>query len=208
MGRKPLPANPAEAGSRHLAGTVTACLIADGGSFRSRPVDGLTLDFAGIAGDFHAGMTRRSGSREPWHPRGTEIRNDRQVSIVSSAELAEAARLMDLPEIAPAWIGANLVLDGIPNLSRLPPGTKLLFAGGAALSVEAENGPCRIAGASIGEHFALREGLDLLFPKLARHRRGVVATVEKPGTIARGEEVTLRLPVQWVYRAEGQETLL
>ena len=64
------------------AGTVTACLIADGGTFVSRPVGRLTLDFTGIPGDYHAGATRKSGSREPWYPRGTEIRNDRQLTIV------------------------------------------------------------------------------------------------------------------------------
>ena len=99
--------------SRTPAGIVTACLIADGGDFVSRPVDALVLDFAGIVGDFHAGMTRKTTSREPWYPRGTEIRNDRQVTIVSPEELAEVAALMELPEIRPGWIGANLVLSGL-----------------------------------------------------------------------------------------------
>jgi hypothetical protein len=195
-----------ETAAPRIAGRVAACLIADGADFRSREVEALNLDFAGIVGDFHAGLTRRSTSREPWYPRGTEVKNDRQISIVSLEELAEAAAAMDLPRIAPAWIGANLVLDGIPRLSRLPSGTKLLFAGSAALTVEAENGPCRVAGASIGEHFTAREGLDLLFPKLARHRRGLVASVERPGTIRQGEAVGVRLPAQWLYGVEAEQT--
>jgi hypothetical protein len=181
---------------------VALCLIADGEDFVSRPVEVLTLDFAGIAGDHHAGLSRRSTSREPWYPRGTEIRNDRQITIVSSAELAEVARGMGVPVIEPGWIGANLVFDDIPALTSLPGGTKLLFEGGATLNIEAENGPCRVAGRSIGRNFPERTELDLLFPKLAKHKRGVVASVEKVGRIRKGEGVTVLVPPQRLYRIE------
>lgn len=181
---------------------VALCLLADGDDLVSRLVDMLALDFAGVAGDRHAGRTRRSTSREPWYPRGTEIRNDRQLTIVSSAELAEVARLMELPVIEAGWIGANLVFDDIPALTALPAGTKLLFEGGATLNVEAPNGPCRIAGASIARHFPDRSGLDLLFPKLARGKRGLVASVEKPGMVRQGEAVKVMVPDQRLYRIE------
>lgn len=177
-----------------LQGTVAACLIADGADFVSRPVGDLILDFAGIVGDFHAGLTRKSTSREPWYPRGTEVRNDRQITIVSDVELAEVAALMGLAEIAPGWIGANLVLSGLHNLTLTPVGTRVFFTGGVTLQLEGENAPCRIAGKSIGDHVAGREGLDLLFPKLAQHKRGVVASVEKPGVIRAGEGFSLRPP--------------
>jgi hypothetical protein len=178
---------------------VSACLIADREDFVSHPVDRLLVDFTGIVGDHHAGRTRRSSSREPWYAQGTEIRNDRQLTIVSSVELAEVAAAMDLPVIEPGWIGANLVFADIPELTALPAGTKLLFAGGASLNVEAENGPCRAAGRSIGVHFPDREGLDLLFPKRAQHKRGLVASVEKPGIVEVGEAVEVRLPRQRLY---------
>jgi hypothetical protein len=184
----------AEARAARIAGTVAACLIADGADFRSRRVEALTLDFAGIVGDIHAGLTRASTSREPWYERGTEVRNDRQVSIVSVEELAEVAAAMALPEIAGEWIGANLVTAGIADLTGLPPGTRLTFAGGAVLMVEAENGPCRTAGGSIAGHFPARDGLDLLFLKEARHKRGLVASVERPGMVAAGEGFAVRLP--------------
>jgi MOSC domain-containing protein YiiM len=160
----------------------------------SRPVSVLTVDFAGVVGDRHSGLTRAATSREPWYPRGTVIRNDRQVSIVSEEELAVVARAMGLALLEPGWIGANLCVRGVADLSALPPGTRLSFAGGAVLRVEAENGPCGIAGRSIAEHVAGREGLDLLFPKAAKHRRGLVASVEKPGTIAAGEAFDVRVP--------------
>ena len=81
--------------------------------------------------DFHAGHTRRSGGREPWYPRGTEMRNERQLSIVAADELAMVAERMAIAEIRPEWIGANLVLEGVPRLSMLPSGT-LLFLPRAA----------------------------------------------------------------------------
>jgi hypothetical protein len=185
---------------------VVLCLIADGEDLVSRAVEGLDLDFSGVVGDRHAGATRRSTSREPWYPRGTVIRNDRQLTIVSSIELAEVARDMDLPVIEPGWIGANLLFHDIPALTALPAGTKLLFEGGVTLNVEAENGPCRVAGRSIGRNFPERSGLDLLFPKLAKHKRGVVASVEKPGRIRKGEAVGLLVPAQRLYRFEEKAT--
>jgi hypothetical protein len=175
-------------------GTVFACLIADGGTFVSRPVEKLTLDFTGVPGDYHASSTRRSTSREPWYPRGTEIRNDRQLTIVSIEELVEVAALMEIAEIAPEWIGANLVFSNIPDLTLLPHGARLMFTGGATLAVEGENAPCRVAGKSIGDHVPGREGFDLLFPKVGRGKRGLVASVERPGIIRAGETVTVRLP--------------
>lgn len=41
----------------------------------------------------------------------------------------------------------------------------------------------------------------LLFPKAAKRLRGLVAWVEKPGTIKAGEEMSVRVPEQWIYRA-------
>jgi hypothetical protein len=179
-----------------LKGTVVACLVADGGDFRSRAVPSLELDFAGIVGDIHAGATRKAGAREPWYPRGTLIRNNRQLTLVGAEELAAVAKAMDLPRIAPEWIGANLVLAGVPGLTQLPAGTRLFLAGGAVLFVEGENAPCRIAGRSIAEHHPGRAGLDLLFPRAAQRRRGLIASVEKPGTIAAGETFRVRMPRQ------------
>jgi hypothetical protein len=187
--------------------SVITCLIVERGAIASRPVGSLTLDFEGIVGDRHAGATRGATSREPWYPRGTIIRNDRQVSIVAEDELAVVARNLGLPALDPAWVGANLAVAGIADLSALPPGTRLSFAGRAVLRVEAENGPCRVAGRSIAAHVPGRDGLDLLFPKVARHRRGLVASVEKPGTIRVGDAVGVRLPALR-YAREAVETLL
>lgn len=189
--------------ARKLAARVAALYLAPFDHFETRAVDMLQLGFDGIDGDFHAGTTRRSGGREPWYPRGTEMRNERQLSIVAADELAIVAERMGIAEIKPEWIGANLVIEGLPHLSMLPSGTLLFFKGGATVKVDAQNGPCRIAGRSVAENAGMAdvEAGALLFPKVAKRLRGLVAWVEKPGTITAGEEISVRVPEQWIYRA-------
>ncbi|MCV3209099.1 molybdenum cofactor sulfurase [Mesorhizobium sp. YC-39] len=189
--------------ARKLAAKVTSLYVAPSDHFETRAVDELRLGFDGIDGDFHAGATRRSGGREPWYPRGTEMRNERQLSIVAADELAIVAGRMGLKEIKPEWIGANLLIEGLPHLSMLPSGTMLFFRGGVTVKVDAQNGPCRIAGRSVAEHadMADQEAGALAFPKAAKRLRGLVAWVEKPGRITVGEEISVRVPEQWIYRA-------
>jgi len=188
---------------RKLSAKVSALYVAPSDHFETRPVEELRLGFDGISGDFHAGATRRSGGREPWYPRGTEMRNERQLSIVAADELAIVAERMGLVQIKPEWIGANLLIEGVPNLSMLPAGTLLFFKGGVTIKVDAQNGPCRIAGRSIAQNAGMAdiEAGALLFPKSAKRLRGLVAWVEKPGTIKAGEEISVRVPEQWIYQA-------
>ena len=188
---------------RKLSATVSGVYAARQNRFQTEAVGELVLGFDGIMGDFHAGPTRRSGSREPWYARGTEMRNERQLSIVAPDEMAVVAGRMGLAELKPEWIGANLLIDGIPNLSMLPSGTLLFFKGGATIKVDAQNGPCRDAGRSIAENAGMpdREAGSLLFPKVAKRLRGLVAWVEKSGRIVLGEEISVRVPEQWIYRA-------
>ncbi len=182
---------------RKIAAKVTGVYAARGEDFVTEAVGELKLGFEGIERDFHQGHTRRSGSREPWYPRGTEMRNERQLSIVAPDELGVIAERMGIAEVKAEWIGANLVLDGIPRLSMLPSGTMLFFAGGVTVKVDAQNGPCRLAErAGIPDVTAGA----LLFPKVAKRLRGLVAWVEKPGIIMPGELVSVRVPEQWIYR--------
>lgn len=187
--------------ARKLFGRVAGTFVAPRDTFETVAVPALELSFDGIAGDYHAGFTRRSGGREPWYPRGTEMRNERQLSIVAPDELAAVAQRMGLAEIRPEWIGANLSLDGVPHLSMLPAGTLLFFAGGVTLKVDGQNKPCRIAGRLVAERAGMAD-LDagaLAFPKSAQRLRGIVAWVEKPGRIAADEPVSVRIPEQWIY---------
>jgi len=189
--------------ARKLAAKVASLYVAPSDHFQTRPVTELRLGFEGIDGDFHAGAMRRSGGREPWYPRGTEMRNERQLSIVAADELAVVAAQMGLDEIKPEWIGANMLIEGVPHLSMLPAGSLLFFKGGATIKIDAQNKPCRIAGRSIAENAGMadHETGALAFPKVAKRLRGLVAWVEKPGSIAVGEEISVRVPEQWIYQA-------
>jgi hypothetical protein len=188
--------------ARKLNARVAGLFGAPPEHIQTRAVETLTLGFDGIEGDYHGGPTRRSGGREPWYPRGTEIRNERQLSIVAADELATVAERMGIVELKPEWVGANLVLDGIPNLSMLPSASLLFFKGGVTLKVDAQNHPCRHSGRSIAENAGLADvdGVALAFVKAAKRLRGLVAWVEKPGTISAGEEISVRVPEQWIYR--------
>ena len=167
--------------------------------FRTTATDALEMTFEGISGDRHGGHTRRSGGREPWYPRGTEMCNERQISILSTEELAETASRMEIAELKAEWIGGNILVSGIPRLSLVPPRTRLVFQGGVVIRVDGDNKPCRFAGEAIAEHFPDRDGLDLLFPQKAKRLRGLVGYIEIPGKIAAGETVTAHVPEQWIY---------
>jgi hypothetical protein len=167
--------------------------------FQTAPVVSLTLELDGVAGSRHRGWTRRADARVPYLPRGTPIRNTRALSIVSVEDMAEAARELSIPRLDPRWIGACMLAEGIERLTFLPRGTRLFFEGGAILLVEDMNAPCRGAGAAIAGHNPGRPELELEFPKKCQYLRGLIASVEHPGSIAAGSGITARLPEQWLY---------
>ncbi len=186
-----------------IQGCVDALLINRNRSqsLATERLDEVEVDFEGFEGDAHGGLTRPACSRvKLQYAEGTEIRNTRQISVLSVEELVQIARTMRIERLEPGWVGANLVISGIPDLSLLPPSTRLIFAGGVSLVVDMENGPCRHPGEVIDEHFP---GHGKYFPKAARHLRGITAWVEKEGKIALGEMVNVHLPVQPPYPHPG-----
>jgi hypothetical protein len=168
-------------------------LVAAGAGFISAPVEAIQLVFGGIAGDRHAGWTRPSCSRTPWHPRRTEITNTRQISILSVEELAEIAAMLDLETVDAGLLGANLVIQGIAALSALPPSTRLRFPSGATLFVTEENAPCRQPGAALAAAHG-RPRLESAFAKAAIGRRGLLALVEREGTVKTGDGIEAIVP--------------
>lgn len=169
-------------------------------SLVTTPVGEVQVTFEGFAGDKHAGWTRLSDSRTPHYERGTLIRNDRQISVVSSEELAEIAQRLGILSVQPEWLGANLLLSGIPNLTRLPPPTRLFFEQGVVLTVSGENLPCTGPGKVIQQNYPERDDLAQQFVKAARGLRGLVVVVEHPGIIALGENVRADVPSRYLYR--------
>jgi len=160
----------------------------------SRPAATLDLTFAGPAGESHGGVTRPSCSRVlGLYPRGTEIRNTRQLSVLSDEELALIAADMGLDRLDPALVGASMVLRGLPDFSHVPPGSRLLADSGACLTVDMENRPCTLPARPIE---TVHPGLGARFKRAARGRRGVTAWVEAEGTVALGDRLRLFIPDQ------------
>ncbi len=177
---------------RQIMGTVLKVYVGwDKGSLITSAQAEVQVTFAGFEGDRHAGLTMRSDARTPFYPRGTEIRNLRQVSIVSEEEMAETATTMVLPELKPEWIGANLLVRGISGLTALPPMTRLFFSSGVVLMAGGENKPCTTAGSMVQKMVPDKPGLSQLFVSAALHRRGITAWVERPGLICEGDEIKL-----------------
>jgi hypothetical protein len=167
--------------------------------FQSDTVETLALDFEGIVDNRHRGWLRKADARVPYLPRGTPIRNERHVSLVSREDLADVAAALDIPSIDPRWIGANIVVSGLQNVSFLPRGTHLFFEGGAILIVTDQNAPCTLAGEAIASHVPGRADIKQLFPKHAQGRRGVVCSVEHPGVVTAGTTLEARIPAQWIF---------
>jgi MOSC domain-containing protein YiiM len=164
----------------------------------------MDLTFAGIAGSVHGGVTRPSCSRvTAQHPRGTPIGNERQVSILSVEELAQIAARMGLEALHPARLGASIVIEGIPDLSHLPPSSRLQAPSGATLVVDMQNRPCILPARSIE---TVHPGYGKAFKTAANGRRGVTAWVQREGRIALGDTLTLHVPDQrvWAHLAEAR----
>lgn len=180
--------------SEMMTGKVEALLISPpGNGLPAEALDSVEVSWEGFAGDKHAGLTMAAGSSQKPYPKGAEVRNVRQISMVSREELAQIAAGLDLPEVQAAWVGANLLISGIPDLTQLPSGTRFYFEGGVGLVVEGENMPCSTAGGAVEAQYPEREGLASQFPKKAIGKRGLVGWVERPGSIRVGETVQVRL---------------
>ncbi|MFD3191705.1 MOSC domain-containing protein [Sedimentitalea sp. HM32M-2] len=167
---------------------------ADSGNLRAEPRQSLDLQFEGLAGERHEGLTRPSCARvTDLYTKGTTIRNTRQLSLLSAEELDMIAADMELATLDPALIGATMVVRGIADFSHIPPATRLQAPSGAVLTVDLENGPCVFPGREIE---AEAPGHGKLFKPAAADRRGVTAWVERPGTIKLGDRLRLFLPDQ------------
>lgn len=176
-----------------LVATITFLgLNTEGKDLSTNAVKSVDVSYAGFVGDSHTGLTRSSCVRVvKQYPKGTEIRNVRQISALSSEELNQISEAMILDELSPEWVGANLLISGIPNFTQLPPSSRLISASGTALVVDMENRPCKFPGDIIDQHVP---GKGAAFPKAAVGKRGVTLWVEREGTLAIGDKLTLHIP--------------
>lgn len=162
----------------------------------------LRLSFAGPEGESHAGLTRASDSRVlDQYPRGTVIRNVRQVSILSLEDIEAIASDMGLARLDPALFGATMVVAGIPDFTLVPPSSRLQDREtGTTLTIDMQNLPCTLVSREIE---AVHPGFGKRFKPAAARRRGVTAWVEREGEIALGARLRLHIPSQpeWPHAA-------
>lgn len=167
----------------------------------AEPLAAVDLDWGGIAGEAHGGVTRASCSRvREQHPIGTEIANVRQLSVLSQEELDAIAGEMGLDRLDPGLLGASLVLRGLPDFTHLPPSSRLQAPGGATLVIDMENRPCQLPAKEIE---AVHPGFGRVFKRAAEGRRGVTAWVERPGALRLGDAMRLHVPDQRAWERPG-----
>ena len=182
--------------TEHVGTIVWLGTVADrAAALRSAPAGNLALTFAGPEGDAHAGLVRTACSRvRAQYPRGTPIRNTRQLSILSAEELAEITTAMGLPALDPALVGATAVIAGIPDFTHIPPSSRLQAEDtGATVVVDMENLPCSLPAREIE---GAAPGHGARFKAAAKGRRGVTAWVEREGLWRLGARVRLHVPAQ------------
>ncbi|UWQ92318.1 sulfurase [Aliisedimentitalea scapharcae] len=168
--------------------------VAQGESLRSVPRDSLTLGFDGVAREQHEGLTAPSCVRvRNLHPEGTKIANVRQLSILSQEELDVIAAEMEMETLDPSYLGATMVVRGIPDFTHIPPSSRLQGPDGCTLVADMENRPCIFPGREVE---ADSPGHGPKFKPAATGRRGITAWVQRPGALKRGDKIRLFVPDQ------------
>lgn len=166
----------------------------------------IQVELDGIVGDRHRSYVRKSWAGDK-QPEGTTRRNERQWSAVSVEELDDIAKAMNIAEpLTATSLGANLCLQGIPELSRLPKGTLLKFPSGAELIVEEFNPPCKDMSEIQAAKHTQESGENVsltAFSVASKLSRGVVGVVEAIGAINAGDEVTIEIyeTPNWLARS-------
>ena len=172
------------------------------GPLWAEPVTEVFAGFGGMAGEVHEGLTAPSCVRVmAQYPKGTEVANTRQFSVLSSEEMALIAADMGLDSLSPSLIGASMVISGIPDFAHVPPGSRLQSVTGATLVVNLNNRPCTFPARAIE---AAHKGHGARFKPAAEGRRGVVAWVEREGMFRLGDAIRLHIPDQrpWAHLDE------
>jgi hypothetical protein len=173
-------------------------------SLRATALDAVDATLDGFAGEAHGGATRLSCVRvKSQYPKGTVIRNVRQLSILSAEDLAMTSAQMGLEGIDPALVGASMVIEGIPDFTHVPPSSRLQAPSGACLTVDMENRPCNLPAREIEREAA---GFGERYKAAANGRRGVTAWIERAGRFVVGDTLVLHVPDQpvWAHLAAAR----
>ena len=189
-----------------LSGRVVSVHSGSNDDLSKEEHSSIQVELDGIVGDRHRSYVRKTWAGDK-QPEGTTRRNERQWSAVSIEELDGIAKDMNIVEpLTATSLGANLCLQGIPELSRLPKGTVLKFPSGAELIVEEYNPPCKdmseIQAAKHTQNSGDKVSLTA-FSVASKLSRGVVGVVEATGVINAGDNVTVEIyeTPEWLKRS-------
>ncbi|MBY7144845.1 MOSC domain-containing protein [Virgibacillus sp. NKC19-3] len=174
-------------GKHHEVEIFSVFIANQDDTFVTTKTEEAVLEYGGIPGDLHFGLTKFAGARESMYKRGTEIFNRRQISIVSVEECAWIAEKLEVEQILPEWLGANIAIKGLGNLTKLAPGSRIVFPSGAGILCEGENLPCTQPGEVIQHKYPANANLTTRFVKASLGQRGIVGIVECPGKIRTGD---------------------
>ena len=181
---------------KKLVGTLVSVHTGNNPDYSKDVQPSARMELDGFVGDKHRSFERIAQSYDP-DPTGTVRRNERQWSGVSNEELAIIAERLDLKEpLMAATAGANVCVEGIPEFSKLPKGSRLLFPSGAALVVEEGNPPCSYVGERIEARNTTSSGAPAagkLFPKAAISLRGVMGVVDIAGELIPGDRIVVQV---------------
>jgi len=180
-----------------LVGKVEGIYYTSGRENLSIPVNEIEFSFEGMQGDKHFGLTAFALTKHPEYKEKIEVRNARQISILSVEELSSIAVEIGVPEIKAEWLFPNLLVSGIPHLTQLPPGTMFYFDGGLIIYNGGQNFPCKIVKDVILEKYPHVEEIGKKFLKAAWEKRGLLGWVEHPKKLVIGSSFEVDLPPLW-----------
>ncbi|MCS7050983.1 MAG: MOSC domain-containing protein [Thermomicrobium sp.] len=158
----------------HDQGRVIAvCARADRGIPKYRRL-AIEVGPDGVVGDYHAGPVDRHTKRGEPRP------NTRQLTVVAQEVLDEVNEALGI-RLEPGFLGENVTVEGLGDLSDLEPGDRLLLGATVVLEVTAQNEPCSTVA--------------VYHPQLVKalyRRRGICAVVRGTGVVRPGDPVRVQ----------------
>ena len=146
-----------------------------------------------------AGAVKRVTRESDCHGKGA---NWSEISETRCKSLAAIAAEIGLERLEPEWLGASIVIEGVPDFSHVPPSARLQTGAGTTLVVDMQNRPCHYPGKEIEKDFP---GHGKAFKAAAKGRRGVTAWVEREGPLKLGDTVRLHIPNQRAWQPQSTE---
>lgn len=166
-------------------------------------IDAIEFGFEGPVGDIHSGFTRKLSGHDGGYFRTSALAkgdiafNWRSWTGLSQEELMEVEQALGC-SIPQGCLLENIVVSGIPNFSKLPPTSRLVFpkrGTQAVLAVWEENGPCHVVGKRLADHYGEPELQKRLIAG-AQNRRGVMGLVLTVGRVEVGDTILVYPPMQ------------